>query len=80
MTGCKTLTPETAKRGTIIIDKHSSERYLIIWSSDKSLDCLDQKFNRVSLGIKWIDSYCIYDKIDMNSFLDWLIGGSENND
>lgn len=65
------LTIDTAIRGTIIQDEADNELYLILEhiKERKSLKCLDRKFNEVMLGTDWIDSYYIYDNIDMDSFV-----------
>lgn len=75
----KTLTLETAIRGTIIVDKHSDEMYLIFYHDRerKALHCLAQDFEVTLLGTDWIDSYFIKEKIDIDRLLTDMDGGSK---
>ena len=75
----KTLTLETAIRGTIIVDKYSDEMYLIFYHDRerKVLHCLAQDFEVEYLGTDWIDSYFIKEKIDIDRLLIDMDGGSE---
>lgn len=75
----KTLTLETATRGTIIIDKCSNERYLIFYHDREKrlLHCLAEDFNVEYLGTDWIDSYLIEEKIDIDRLLTDMAGDSE---
>lgn len=75
----KTLTLETATRGTIIIDKCSNKRYLIFYHDreKRTLHCLAEDFNVAYLGTDWIDSYLIKEKIDIDRLLTDM-GGTAN--
>ena len=75
----RTLTLETALRGTIIIDKRSNERYLIFYYDREkgSLHCLTEDFGVAYLGTDWIDCYLIKEKIDIDRLLTDM--GGDNN-
>ena len=68
------LTIDNVKPGTIIIDNTTSRKFLIVGlnSNKKSIDCLDQDFGRISLGIDWIHEYLIYDTVVMDKMVEWL--------
>lgn len=68
------LTIDNAKPGTIIIDNTTSKKFLIVGlnSNKKSIDCLDQHFDRISIGLDWIQNYLVYDTIDMPKMLQWM--------
>lgn len=76
----KTLTLETATRGTIIIDKCSNKRYLIFYhdKEKRTLHCLAEDFNVAYLGTDWIDSYLIKEKIDIDRLLTDMAGDSDD--
>lgn len=67
----RTLTLKTAIRGMIIIDKMSYKKYLIFYHDreTRSLHCLSEDFDVVSLGTDWIDCYWIKEKIDIDRLL-----------
>lgn len=75
----KTLTLETAIRGTIIIDKCSNKRYLIFYHDreKKALHCLTEDFDVAYLGTDWIDCYLIKEKIDIDRLLTDMGGDSD---
>lgn len=68
------LSIDTIKPGTIIINNTTSRKFLIVGLNPEknSIDCLDQDFGRISLGIDWIHEYLIHDTIDMGKMVEWL--------
>lgn len=67
------LTIDKVKPGTIIVDNKMSRFLIIGVNKDKNyIDCLDQHFDRISIGLDWIQSYLVYDTIDMLKMLQWM--------
>lgn len=70
------ITKEQARRlkpGDVLGDDNEG-RYLIVHINPEKryLDCMDERFNRVSLGMDWIDTYYYIESLDMNSIINWF--------
>lgn len=69
----KLLTIDKIKPGTIIIDRKSNKFLIIGLKKDKNcIDCLDETFTNISIGLDWIDDYLIYDTIDHAKIIEWM--------
>lgn len=79
--GGKRMNISELKRGQIIQDNTSEEKFLVISISKEkgSIKCMNQKFNEVSLGFAWINEYSIYDEIDMDSFISFIAENKTTN-
>lgn len=60
------------KRGAILLDKKSYLRYLIIDVQDEYIDCLDQYFDRISIGNNFLSDFEVVETIDMDRFSKWI--------
>ena len=69
----KLLTIDKIKPGTIIVDRKSNKFLIIGLKKDKNcIDCLDETFTDISIGLDWIDDYLIYDTIDLAKMIEWM--------
>ena len=61
------------KPGDVICDENG-KRFLIIHINDekRSIDCMDQTFGRVYLGMDWIYYYSYVETLDIKSIINWF--------
>lgn len=65
------------RRGQKIIAENG-KKYLIIRVTPNSLDCMDENFNHVAIGVSYIrDFYDADDGVDMPKWVSWLMEEGE---
>lgn len=61
------------KRGSIIEDE-KGKRYLVVLIGDERLKALDQKFDPVSIGLKWINQFHLVEDVNLDYIIKFLKG------
>lgn len=61
------------KRGSIIED-NKGKRYLVVLIGDDRLKALDQKFDPVSIGLKWINQFHLIEDVNLDYIIKFLKG------
>lgn len=61
------------KRGSVIEDE-KGKRYLVVLIGDERLKALDQKFDPVSIGLKWINQFHLIEDVNLDYIIKFLKG------
>lgn len=69
-----TCTRENIKRGMIIEREGTDNKYLVlrVHQERNSIECWDNKFTDIAIGLQWIHDYHIYDTVDMDYMIEDL--------
>ena len=61
------------KPGDVICDENG-KRYLIVHINEEkhSIDCMDQTFGRIYLGMDWIYYYSYVESLDIKLIINWF--------